>query len=217
MNEPIITMIGNLTADPELRATQNGHQVANFTVAQTPRTFDRQANEWKDGEAVFMRCSVWRELAEHVASSLTKGMRVIVSGRLTQRSFTDKEGANRTALELEVDEIGPSLKYATAQVTRAQSGQQQGQQQGNFQQQGQQQAQGYGAPQQGYGPPQGQQGFQPQTQGMPQQPQQGGFPQQAPPQQPMQGQPPQQPMPTPQNPGWGNGQQQAFPGMDSPF
>ncbi|WP_417555617.1 single-stranded DNA-binding protein [Microbacterium sp.] len=117
--ETIITVVGNLTADPELRYTQNGLPVANFTIASTPRTFDRQANEWKDGDALFLRASVWREFAEHVAGSLTKGMRVIAQGRLRQRSYQDREGNNRTAIELEVDEIGPSLRYATAQVTRA--------------------------------------------------------------------------------------------------
>ncbi|MGV9194187.1 single-stranded DNA-binding protein [Microbacterium sp. MC2] len=120
--ETIITIVGNLTADPELRYTQNGLPVANFTIASTPRNFDRQANEWKDGEALFLRASVWREFAEHVAGSLTKGMRVIATGRLKQRSYQDREGNNRTAIELEVDEIGPSLRYATAQVTRAASG-----------------------------------------------------------------------------------------------
>ena len=119
--ETVITVVGNLTADPELRYTQNGLPVANFTIASTPRTFDRQANEWKDGEALFLRASVWREFAEHVAGSLTKGMRVIATGRLKQRSYQDREGNNRTAIELEVDEIGPSLRYATAQVTRAAS------------------------------------------------------------------------------------------------
>ncbi|WP_405374522.1 MULTISPECIES: single-stranded DNA-binding protein [unclassified Microbacterium] len=119
--ETIITVVGNLTADPELRYTQNGLPVANFTIASTPRSFDRQANEWKDGEALFMRASVWREFAEHVAGSLTKGMRVVATGRLKQRSYQDREGNNRTAIELEVDEIGPSLRYATAQVTRAAS------------------------------------------------------------------------------------------------
>ena len=117
--ETIITVVGNLTADPELRYTQNGLPVANFTIASTPRSFDRQANEWKDGEALFLRASVWREFAEHVAGSLSKGMRVIATGRLKQRSYQDREGNNRTAIELEVDEIGPSLRYATAQVTRA--------------------------------------------------------------------------------------------------
>ncbi|MGB4778390.1 single-stranded DNA-binding protein [Microbacterium sp.] len=120
--ETIITVVGNLTADPELRYTQNGLPVANFTIASTPRTFDRQANEWKDGEALFLRASVWRDFAEHVAGSLTKGMRVVATGRLKQRSYQDREGNNRTAIELEVDEIGPSLRYATAQVTRAASG-----------------------------------------------------------------------------------------------
>ena len=120
--ETIITVVGNLTADPELRYTQNGLPVANFTIASTPRNFDRAANEWKDGEALFLRASVWREFAEHVAGSLTKGMRVIATGRLKQRSYQDREGNNRTAIELEVDEIGPSLRYATAQVTRAAGG-----------------------------------------------------------------------------------------------
>ncbi len=119
--ETVITVVGNLTADPELRYTQNGLPVANFTIASTPRTFDRQANEWKDGEALFLRASVWREFAEHVAGSLTKGARVIATGRLKQRSYQDREGNNRTSIELEVDEIGPSLRYATAQVTRAAS------------------------------------------------------------------------------------------------
>ena len=117
----VITVVGNLTADPELRYTQNGLPVANFTIASTPRTFDRQANEWNDGEALFLRASVWREFAEHVAGSLTKGSRVIATGRLKQRSYQDREGNTRTAIELEVDEIGPSLRYATAQVTRAAS------------------------------------------------------------------------------------------------
>ncbi|MGN7861474.1 single-stranded DNA-binding protein [Microbacterium sp. 22303] len=119
VGETTITVVGNLTADPELRYTQSGLPVCNFTIASTPRTFDRQANEWKDGDALFLRASVWREFAEHVAGSLTKGMRVIATGRLRQRSYQDREGQNRTAIELEVDEIGPSLRYATAQVTRA--------------------------------------------------------------------------------------------------
>jgi single-strand DNA-binding protein len=118
--ETIITVVGNLTADPELRYTQNGLAVANFTIASTPRTFDKQTNEWKDGDALFLRASIWREFAEHVAGSLTKGNRVIVQGRLTQRSYQDREGNQRTSIELEVDEIGPSLRYATAQVTRSQ-------------------------------------------------------------------------------------------------
>src|SRR6478735_1296571 len=118
--EATITLVGNLTGDPELRFTPSGAAVANFTVASTPRTFDRQANEWKDGDTLFMRCSVWRESAESVAESLTKGMRVIVQGRLVQRSYETKEGEKRTVVELQVEEIGPSLKYASAKVTRAQ-------------------------------------------------------------------------------------------------
>lgn len=119
--ETVITVVGNLTADPELRYTQNGLAVANFTIASTPRTFDRASNDWKDGEALFLRASVWREFAEHVAGSLTKGSRVIVTGRLKQRSYETKEGEKRTSFEIEVDEIGPSLRYATAQVTRTSS------------------------------------------------------------------------------------------------
>ena len=120
--ETLITVVGNLTADPELRYTQNGVAVANFTIASTPRMFDRASGEWKDGEALFMRASVWREFAEHVASSLTKGARVVATGRLRQRSYETKEGEKRTSVELEVDEIGPSLRYATAQVQRQSSG-----------------------------------------------------------------------------------------------
>jgi single-strand DNA-binding protein len=117
--ETVITVIGNLTDDPELRFTPSGAAVANFTVASTPRTFDKNSNEWKDGDALFLRCSIWRQSAENVAESLTKGMRVVVSGRLRQRSYQTKEGENRTVVELEVEEIGPSLKYATAKVTKA--------------------------------------------------------------------------------------------------
>jgi single-strand DNA-binding protein len=117
--DTVITVIGNLTADPELRFTPSGAAVANFTVASTPRTFDRQTNEWKDGEALFLRCNIWREAAENVAESLTRGARVVVSGRLKQRSFETREGEKRTVVELEVDEIGPSLKYATAKVNKA--------------------------------------------------------------------------------------------------
>jgi single-strand DNA-binding protein len=120
--DTVITVIGNLTADPELRFTPSGAAVANFTVASTPRTFDRQTNEWKDGEALFLRCAIWREAAENVAESLTRGARVIVSGRLKQRSFETKEGEKRTVVELDVDEIGPSLRYATAKVTKASRG-----------------------------------------------------------------------------------------------
>lgn len=119
--ETVITVVGNLTSDPELRYTQTGLAVANFTIASTPRNFDRASNDWKDGEALFLRASVWREFAEHVAGSLTKGSRVIATGRLKQRSYETKEGEKRTSIELEVDEIGPSLRYATAQVTRAAS------------------------------------------------------------------------------------------------
>lgn len=119
--ETVITVVGNLTGDPELRYTQNGLAVANFTIASTPRNFDRASNEFKDGEALFLRASVWREFAEHVAGSLTKGSRVVATGRLKQRSYETKEGEKRTSIELEVDEIGPSLRYATAQVTRAAS------------------------------------------------------------------------------------------------
>lgn len=118
--ETIITVVGNLTADPELRFTPNGAAVANFTIASTPRTFDRQTNQWQDGEALFLRCSVWREAAENVAESLTKGMRVVAQGRLKARSYQDREGNNRTSWEMDVDEVGPSLKYATAKVTRTQ-------------------------------------------------------------------------------------------------
>ncbi|GAC1490657.1 MAG: single-stranded DNA-binding protein [Pseudarthrobacter sp.] len=118
--ETTITVIGNLTNDPELRFTPSGSAVANFTIASTPRTFDRQSSEWKDGETLFLRAAVWREAAENVAESLTKGMRVIVSGRLKSRSYETKEGEKRTVIELEVDEIGPSLRYANAKVNRTQ-------------------------------------------------------------------------------------------------
>ncbi|MFI5606544.1 single-stranded DNA-binding protein [Amycolatopsis sp. NPDC051903] len=117
--DTVVTVVGNLTADPELRFTANGAAVANFTVASTPRTFDRESGEWKDGEALFLRCSVWRQPAENVAESLARGARVIVQGRLVQRSFETKEGERRTVVELQVDEIGPSLRYATAKVNRA--------------------------------------------------------------------------------------------------
>jgi single-strand DNA-binding protein len=117
--DTILTVVGNLTADPELRFTPSGAAVANFTVASTPRMFDRQTNEWKDGEALFLRCNIWREAAENVAESLTRGSRVIVQGRLKQRSFETREGEKRTVVELEVDEIGPSLRYATAKVNKA--------------------------------------------------------------------------------------------------
>ena len=120
--ETPITLIGNLTADPELRFTPNGAAVANFTVASTPRTFDRQTNEWRDGDSMFINCSVWRQYAENVAESLSKGTRVIVSGRLKARSYETREGEKRTVFEVDVDEVGPALRYATAKVTRTQGG-----------------------------------------------------------------------------------------------
>jgi single-strand DNA-binding protein len=120
--DTVITVVGNLTADPELRFTPSGAAVANFTVASTPRTFDRQANEWKDGDTLFLRCSIWREAAENVAESLTKGTRVIAQGRLVQRSYETREGEKRTVVELQVDEIGPALRYASAKLTRTQRG-----------------------------------------------------------------------------------------------
>ena len=120
--DTVITVVGNLTADPELRFTPSGAAVANFTVASTPRTFDKNANEWKDGEALFLRCSVWRQAAENVAESLHRGTAVIVQGRLKQRSYETKEGEKRTVYELDVDEVGPSLKFATAKVTKASRG-----------------------------------------------------------------------------------------------
>lgn len=120
--ETPITLIGNLTADPDLRFTPSGAAVANFTVASTPRNFDRQTNEWKDGEAMFLNCAVWRQAAENVAESLSKGMRVVVTGRLRARSYETREGEKRTVFEVDVDEVGPSLRYATAKVTRTQGG-----------------------------------------------------------------------------------------------
>ena len=153
--DTVITIIGNLTADPELRWTQSGAAVADFTVASTPRTYDRNAGEWRDGDTLFMRCSVWRETAENVAESLRKGMRVIVQGRLTQRSYDTQQGERRTVVELQVDEVGPSLRRARAQVTRtAPSGgggyqsDNRGQQQGGYQQAASQGG-GYGGGQQG--------------------------------------------------------------------
>jgi single-strand DNA-binding protein len=120
--ETVITIVGNLTGDPELRFTPSGAAVANFTVASTPRTFDRQSNEWKDGETLFMRCSVWRDAAENVAESLQRGTRVIVTGRLKSRSYETKEGEKRTVVEMDVDEVGPSMKYATAKVNKTSRG-----------------------------------------------------------------------------------------------
>ena len=116
--ETVITVVGNLVDDPELRFTPSGAAVANFRIASTPRTFDRQSNEWKDGEALFLSCSVWRQAAENAAESLQKGMRVIIQGRLKQRSYETREGEKRTVVELEVDEIGPSLRYATATIAK---------------------------------------------------------------------------------------------------
>ena len=119
-NETVITVVGNLTADPELRFTPSGSAVANFTIASTPKSFDRQSNAWKDGDPLFLRSSVWNEQAENVAETLTKGMRVIAQGRLRSRSYDTKEGERRTVMELEVDEIGPALRFASAKVNRAQ-------------------------------------------------------------------------------------------------
>lgn len=145
-NETIITVVGNLTASPELRFTPNGAAVASFTVASTPRTFDRQSNQWVDGEALFLRCSVWREVAENVAESLTKGMRVIVQGRLKARTYDDRDGNKRTSWEMDVDEIGPALRFATAKVTRNQRNNGGGNYQGGG---GNYQGGGFGGPQQG--------------------------------------------------------------------
>jgi single-strand DNA-binding protein len=116
--ETVITVVGNLVDDPELRFTPSGAAVANFRIASTPRTFDKQTNEWKDGDALFLSCAVWRQAAENVAESLQKGMRVIVTGRLTMRQYETREGEKRTATEIQVEEVGPALKYATAKVTR---------------------------------------------------------------------------------------------------
>ena len=121
-NETILTLVGNLTADPETRFTPSGAAVTNFTVASTPRTFDRQSGEWRDGDAMFLDCSVWRQPAEHVSDSLAKGMRVIVHGRLKSRTFETRDGGKRTVFEVEVEEVGPSLRYATAKVSRAGGG-----------------------------------------------------------------------------------------------
>lgn len=155
--ETTITIIGNLTNDPELRFTPSGSAVANFTIASTPRTYDRQSNQWKDGETLFLRASIWREAAENVAETLAKGMRVIAQGRLKSRSYETKEGEKRTAMELEIDDIGPSLQFASAKVVRTQRGN--GQQGGN--RGGQQGGGGFGGGQQqggqqgGYGGQQG--------------------------------------------------------------
>lgn len=179
--ETPITIIGNLTADPELRFLQNGSAVANFSVASTPRTYNRQSQQWEDGEPMFLRCSAWNQLGEHVAESLQKGMRVIVQGNLRQRSWQTDNGEKRSAFEVDVQEVGPSLRFAVASVQRAQAqqgfdgGQQQAQQ--GFG--GQQQGFGGGQTQQGFGGGQAQQGFggqqpQQQQQQNAQQQQQGG-------------------------------------------
>lgn len=141
--ETVITIVGNLTADPELRTTSAGAQVASFTIASTPRSWNRSTNQFEDGQALFMRCSAWRDLASHCAQTLRKGMRVIAQGRLQQRSYQANDGSNRTVIELQVDEIGPSLRYATAQVQKMQSGGYQGANGGGYQQpqQAQQQSQ----------------------------------------------------------------------------
>ena len=156
--EPAITIVGNLTADPELRFTPSGAAVANFTVASTPRTFNRNSNEWDDGETLFMRCSVWREAAENIAESLHKGDRVLATGRVVSRSWEDKEGGKRTSIEMQVDEVGPSLRYATAKVNRTQrTNGQQGGQQGQY---GQGQSDPWATgPSQGQSPGQGQGGW----------------------------------------------------------
>ncbi|PSK96050.1 single-strand DNA-binding protein [Murinocardiopsis flavida] len=120
--ETTITLVGNLTADPDIRHLDNGDQVANFNIASTPRHYAREAGEWRDGEPLFMRCAAWRDLADHVAATLSRGMRVIATGRLRQRTFETGDGERRTVIDLEVDEIGPSLRWATAQVTKTTNG-----------------------------------------------------------------------------------------------
>lgn len=123
VGETTLTIVGNLTADPELRTISTGAVVCSFTIASTPRAYNRQSGQWEDGQALFMRCSAWRDLADHCARSLAKGVRVIARGRLQQRSYQAQDGSNRTVVEMQVDEIGPSLRYATAQITRRSSGQ----------------------------------------------------------------------------------------------
>lgn len=144
--ETVITIIGNLTNDPEIRTLSNGSEVVNFTIASTPRTFNRQSNQWEDGQALFLRCSAWRDLASHCAQTLRKGMRVIAQGRLQQRSYQANDGSNRTVVELQVDEIGPSLRYATAQVQKQSGGYQGGNVNGGGYQQPQQAQQQSQAP-----------------------------------------------------------------------
>lgn len=149
MSETLLTVVGNLVSDPEVRQTSAGLSVANVTIASTPRSFNKQTNEWVDGETLFLRGSIWREAADNAAATLTKGMRVIVQGNLKQRSYTDKDGNQRTSYELDILEIGPSLRYATAQVTRNQPRNPAGTPAQSMPQQG------YAQPQQGYGPPAG--------------------------------------------------------------
>lgn len=144
--ETVITIVGNLTADPEIRTLQNGGSVCNFTIASTPRQYNSQSGQWEDGQALFMRCSAWRDLANHCAASLAKGMRVIAQGKLQQRSYQAQDGSNRTVFEMQVDEIGPSLRYATAQVQKMQSGGYQGSANGGGYQQPQQARQQSQAP-----------------------------------------------------------------------
>lgn len=169
--ETVITVVGNVTADPELRFTANGAAVANFTVASTPRNFDRQSNEWKDGETLFLRCSAWRDMAENVAETLSRGTRVVAQGRLRSRTFDTKEGERRTVFELDVDEVGPSLRYASATVTKNERGGFGGGG-GNFG--GQQQGGGFGGGNQGGGQQGGYGGGRGPQQGAPQGSQQGG-------------------------------------------
>ena len=166
--ETPITVVGNLVGDPELRFIPSGAAVANFRIASTPRSYNRETNQWEDGEALFLTCNCWRQMAENVAETLTKGMRVIVNGRLKQRSYQDKEGNQRTVFEIEVDEVGPSLKYASASVSRnpreggqggyggGQGGNQGGNQRFNQGQQNQNQGQDFGGFGQGQGQNQGQ-------------------------------------------------------------
>lgn len=152
-NETPITVVGNIVADPELRFTPSGAGVCNFRIASTPRRFNSQTNEWEDGEGLFLTCNVWRQAAENVAESLSKGMRVVVQGKLRQRSYETREGEKRSVYEVEVEEVGPSLKYATAKVTRTQrDGGQQGQQRQKPQQAPQEDPWGSAPQQQGFGP-----------------------------------------------------------------
>lgn len=144
--ETVITIIGNLTAEPETRTTSRGDAVANFTIAATPRVYNSQTSQWEDGQVLFLRCSAWRDLASHCAQTLRKGMRVIAQGRLQQRSYQAQDGSNRTVIEMTVDEIGPSLRYATAQVQKMQSGGYQGNANGGGYQQPQQPQQQAQAP-----------------------------------------------------------------------